>query len=88
MPFVPRNYDEWKHCITQKCSISLTKKYVQERIIALSNVNNNQTKKFIETWGPSHHERTLGWFQKAAQEIRHKQLKSKNLQTVPQREMN
>ena len=50
MPFVPRNYDEWKHCITQKCSISLTKKYVQERIIALSNVNNNQTKKFIETW--------------------------------------
>ena len=69
MPFVPRNYDEWKHCITQKCSISLTKKYVQERIIALSNVNNNQTKKFIETWGPSHNERTLGWFQKAAQEL-------------------
>ena len=48
---------------------SLTKKYVQERIIALSNVNKNQTKKFIETWGPSHHERTLGWFQKAAQEL-------------------
>ena len=69
MPFVPRNYDEWKHCITQKCSISLTKKYVQERIIALSNVNNNQAKKFIETWGPSHHESTLGWFQKVAQEL-------------------
>ena len=42
---------------------------MQERIIALSNVNNDQTKKFIEIWGPSHHERTLGWFQKAAQEL-------------------
>lgn len=69
MSFVPNSYEDWKHCITVKCDIPLTKKYVAERIAALSDPSDYQTQKFIDRWGAAHHARTLAWFEQTANEL-------------------
>lgn len=69
MSFVPKNYDEWKRCITVKCDIPLTAQYVQARIAALTDDDDLDTQKFIERWGAAHHARTVGWFRQAATEL-------------------
>ena len=69
MSFAPTDYEDWKHCITVKCEIPLTKAYVAERIAALKNRADYQTQKFIERWGEAHHARTLAWVEQAAIEL-------------------
>ena len=69
MSFVPKTYEEWKHCITVKCDIPLTTAYVRERIAALTDDRELDTQKFIERWGNAHHARTLAWFRRAAEEL-------------------
>jgi hypothetical protein len=44
-------------------------------------------KKIIEIWGPTHHEKTLGWFQKSGTGIRHKQLILEHIQLGQLREI-
>ena len=69
MIIIPTSYEDWKRCITVKCNIPLTSKYVHDRILALTDTNDYQTKKFIETWGERHYASTLSWFHQAAQEL-------------------
>ena len=69
MIIIPTFEEIWKYCITVKCNIPLTSKYVHDRILALTDTNDDQTKRFIETWGELHHASTLSWFYKAAQEL-------------------
>ncbi|MEM9900944.1 MAG: hypothetical protein AAF865_06340 [Pseudomonadota bacterium] len=69
MSVVPTTFAEWKHCITVTCDIPLTEKYVRERIAALTDKDDFQTRKFIERWGDAHHARTLEWFKEAAVEL-------------------
>ena len=57
MAELPKTYDEWKYCITVKCGIALTQDYINERLSALSTVNDYSTEKFIEMWGPEHHQK-------------------------------
>lgn len=69
MAVVPNSYEDWKHCITVACGISLTPGYVNERVAALSNKSDHHTQRFIEQWGQAHHQRTLAWFRQAAAEL-------------------
>ena len=57
---LPSKYDEWKYCITVKCGISLTQDYINERLRALSTMKDHSTVKFVEMWGPEHHQKTVG----------------------------
>ncbi|MEM6621960.1 MAG: hypothetical protein AAF674_07000 [Pseudomonadota bacterium] len=66
---IPKTYEEWEHCITEKCGIPLTPAYVAERIEALQNARDYATKKFIDQWGEAHHQRTLEWFREAEQKL-------------------
>ena len=69
MAELPRTYDEWKYCITVKCGIALTQDYINERLRALSTLNDHATAKFVEMWGSEHYQKTVSWFELAASEF-------------------
>ncbi|MDX8354824.1 hypothetical protein [Cognatiyoonia sp. IB215182] len=69
MSFIPKTYEEWKHCIIVKCDILLTQTYVAERLEALNDHRHFQTQQFIDRWGEAHHAQTVVWFQQAAKEL-------------------
>lgn len=69
MNIVPTTSEEWKHCITVSCRIPLTPEFVEQRIAALSNMQDHHTQRFVTRWGEAHRERTLGWFRQAADEL-------------------
>ena len=64
-----KTYEDWKHCITVLCRIPLTSAYVEERIAALRNPADFGTQKFLATWGETHLERVIGWFEQAGREL-------------------
>ena len=72
MAELPRTYDEWKYCITVKCGIALTQDYINERLRALSTMNDHATAKFVEMWGSEQHQKTVSWFEQAASEFESK----------------
>ena len=59
------SYEDWKHCITVLCGIPLTPDYIEQRIAALSDPSNFETKKFRDIWGEEHLQRVIGWFEQA-----------------------
>lgn len=69
MSFIPKTYEDWKHCVTVKCDVPLTQEFVAERLSALNDRSNYQTQKFIDRWGSAHHAQTLAWFEQAAKEL-------------------
>ncbi|MEM9059723.1 MAG: hypothetical protein AAGD13_04605 [Pseudomonadota bacterium] len=69
MSIVPETYEEWENCITVKCGIPLTAKFVEDRIEALENTRDYGTRKFIDQWGEAHHARTLAWFREAEKRL-------------------
>lgn len=69
MALVPNTYEEWKRCITVDCGIQLTRNFIKERIAALVDMGEFHIQKFIESWGPEQHARTLAWFRRAAEEL-------------------
>ena len=72
MAELPRTYDEWKYCITVKCGIALTQDYINERLRALSTMNDHATAKFVQMWGAEHHQKTVSWFEQASSEFKAK----------------
>ena len=62
-------YEDWKHCITVLCGIPLTLEFVDRRITALNDEQNENTKKLIAHWGEDHYKQTVLWFEKARQEL-------------------
>ncbi len=65
----PLNYEDWKHCITVKCGIPLTKKYIEERIVTLNNVKSEETKKFVKLYGEDYTRQVISWFVLAKDEF-------------------
>lgn len=63
---IPQTYDQWRHCIEHHCGIPLTAEFAQKRIKELENPKSEHTKRFIESYGPQHHERVLSWFRQVA----------------------
>lgn len=66
---IPNSYDEWRYCITEICSISLTESYIRKRINALNDQQDFMTTRFIELYGYAHHQQTLVWFEQALDEV-------------------
>ncbi len=62
---LPKNYEEWQHCITVDCGLKLTPDYISKRIAALQNNKDHHTQRFVELYGQQHLERVLGWFMQA-----------------------
>ena len=66
----PTNYEDWKRCITVRGGTSLTLDYIEKRISELNDRNNQETKKFIKTWGEPHLQQIIKWFEQAKEEIK------------------
>ena len=64
----PRHYQAWKICITQKCKIELTNKYINQRLDALTAEDSPDRQKFIDKYGKHWTETVIGYFQQAKQE--------------------
>lgn len=58
----PEDLDSWVHCIQVSCGIELNKDFVSNRISILSEIDNPETKKFIERYGSQWHERILSYY--------------------------
>jgi len=65
---LPQTYADWRHCITVKCGLRLTRQYVEGRLAALRDDNDEHTQRFIALYGREHHERVVNWFYKAQME--------------------
>lgn len=70
---IPGDYGEWKHCITVKCGIPLTREFIAARIASLKDTNNHNTKQFIQTYGEKHAGQVIAWFMLARDELENKQ---------------
>jgi hypothetical protein len=67
---IPENYEMWRRCIVEKCGIPLTSTYIQQRIKELSALDQYETQRFIDLYGSLHHQKIIGWFERAlAEEI-------------------
>ena len=64
----PQSYDQWVHCITVKCGISLTSDYAARRLKELRDERDVRTKKFRELYGEEHWRRTISWFERSLKE--------------------
>ena len=66
---IPQNYDEWHHCITVECGITLTLKFVDERIASMQDASDFRTKQFAQLYGQQHQQNVLAWFQQAREKL-------------------
>ncbi|MES1947516.1 hypothetical protein C84B14_09217 [Salinisphaera sp. C84B14] len=66
---VPRTYEQWRHCITVDCGMALTPAYIEQRLHALRDDNDDATRRFIAVYGPAHHRAVIGWFERAGAEL-------------------
>ena len=66
---IPRTYDQWRHCIIVDCRITLTLEYIESRLRALANIQDDSTRQFIELYGHDHHHAVIAWFERAARAL-------------------
>ena len=65
---LPQSFEEWRHCIEEKCKIPLTPGYIETRIAALQLKDSKEVKDFVRLYGEDHLEKVLGFFQMAQNE--------------------
>jgi len=68
-PF-PHGYRAWVHCITVDCGIPITPAFVAARISILQQLGHDETRRFRHLHGDIHWRAVLGWFERAAREVR------------------
>ncbi|WP_104402411.1 hypothetical protein [Vibrio penaeicida] len=66
---IPRNFNEWRHCITVECGISLTPDYIEKRIQALHSEKDEHTRQFVRLYGEQYKQQVVTWFERAKAEI-------------------
>jgi len=62
---IPQNYEQWHHCITVECGLSLTTEFIDERIMSMQDKNTFRTKQFVQLYGSQYHQQVLAWFHQA-----------------------
>ena len=70
--FIPVNYEEWKYCITVKCGIPITKKFIEERLNVFNDSKHEYTTKFTELYGSHYTEQVVTWLETAKNEFRNR----------------
>ena len=62
---IPQRYEQWRHCITVECGLTLSPVFIEERIASLQNGSDHYTKQFVRIYGQEYLQRVLGWFLQA-----------------------
>lgn len=65
----PSDYPSWRYCIEVKCGLPLTPEYLAERLTVLTDPGQEETQRFIQTYGKAYWEQVLAWFQQAAADL-------------------
>lgn len=60
---IPETFEQWKKCITDDCKISLTKGFAKSRLSVYSNLETDETQKFLQLYGKQHLENIKHWFE-------------------------
>lgn len=66
---MPRDYEEWRVCIIEKCGIPLTEDYLRRRCEELSNASSSEVQRFRELYGDAHWRKIASWFERARNEL-------------------
>ena len=66
---IPTTYEQWRHCITQKCRIQLTRIYVLDRMKTLADASSEENRNFRRLYGDTHYESVKQWFRQALAEL-------------------
>ena len=66
---IPHNYEQWRDCITIRCGLALTSKYIEQRLNELTQSEHPKTKEFVRLYGVDHLRRTISWFERASKEL-------------------
>ena len=66
---IPKSYNEWKHCIVEKCKIPLTPQYIQSRMEALESDSSPESMKFRKLYGDEHFQQIKKWFEQALKDV-------------------
>jgi len=64
-PMIPQSYSQWSHCITVECGLDLTPEFINERLSALNNQNDQHTQQFVQLYGDQYRETVVAWFTQA-----------------------
>lgn len=64
---IPINYNEWRNCIENDCKIRLSKTFIDKRLKIYSNLDNPETKKFVQLYGINHLKNILNWLKQASE---------------------
>ncbi|MEM1451182.1 MAG: hypothetical protein AAGI22_18845 [Planctomycetota bacterium] len=67
-PMRLNSYEDWRECIEVHCGIPLTQDFIRERLAELSDGTHPRTRDFERLYGAQHLQRTIQWFQQAAEE--------------------
>ena len=67
-PF-PETYEEWTHCITVECGLSLTPAFIAERLATWRNERSEETVRFRKLYGDEHWHSVVAWFERAEAEV-------------------
>lgn len=66
---IPGNFQAWRHCIEYWCGIPLTREFIEQRLEALAQPEQEHTRRFIECYGQVHYDRVYTWFRQALAEL-------------------
>lgn len=66
---IPQSFEEWHHCITEKCAIELTTSYINNRISSLEDTSALRTQQFMKLYGQEHYKNVLIWFKRAKSDL-------------------
>jgi len=62
---VPQTFEQWHHCITVDCGLTLTPTFIKERLTVWRDDNADETQRFRRLYGDAHWQAVLGWFEQA-----------------------
>ncbi|GAB3414125.1 hypothetical protein [Niabella aquatica] len=58
---IPQTFEQWKHCIVNKCRIPLTKDFAKSRLAIYKESDHPETKKFVQLYGAQHLRHIVEW---------------------------
>ena len=61
-PMIPQTYEQWRHCITVDYGIPLTRKFVEDRLLALQAPAKEEARRFAQIYGEAHLQQVRAWF--------------------------
>ncbi len=65
----PQSYEQWRHCITVECGISLTAEYVEQRLRVWRDEQAEETKRFRRLYGDDYWKFMTNCFERASAQL-------------------